>query len=91
MEHLSLMCQNKAVHNLMAGMDVNAARTSISKRSHSRRSEKSTSADLQKQHTSENGHVLCLLYEFIAASIKITFNDSLLTAFEALTIVIWFP
>ncbi|XP_048517774.1 KICSTOR complex protein SZT2 isoform X3 [Dendroctonus ponderosae] len=55
MEHLSLMCQNKAVHNLTAGMDVTAARTSFSKRSHSRRNEKSNPADHHKQNTSENG------------------------------------
>lgn len=55
MEHISLMCQNKTVHNLTAGMDVSAARSSFSKRTYSRKNSKMAAADTQNQQVPENG------------------------------------
>ncbi|XP_066247487.1 KICSTOR complex protein SZT2-like [Euwallacea similis] len=55
MEHISLMCQNKAVHNLTSGMEVNVARTSFSRRSLSHKSNRVSADIYQNHHVPENG------------------------------------
>ncbi|CAG9759252.1 unnamed protein product [Ceutorhynchus assimilis] len=55
MEHISLMCQDKAVHNLTNAVDINNPKVSSSNRTHSRKNSKLPNPDMQNQDVPENG------------------------------------